>query len=444
VLSTGATILLNVKVFLTRQAFEVIQTLPQREEGGSFWQEQKETEGEEAMRKRKEALGFLFGASSYVYEPCPVDKAIGRIGVKPLQSNALLMAQKKNGEAEINEASLQHFEASGRKDSKRSKRSPSPSRPSTASSNSKAKGKKSAKNSDDEEDDDEDSGDEAEKLNDRQLNEIDTIYSKAQMGDVRLEETEPPDTFTYTLRPYQKQALTWMRSREAGDSSLRDQGLHPLWEEYAFRLERAHDAPIEVEDDDDTIDPSRKFYWNPYSGELSLTFPTSNTMSKGGILADAMGMGKTCMMASLMHLNREAELPTAPESPPSEDVSSKRAKFVQVTLSNQWRAIPTVPKTAQLPRVTLVVCPVSLAAQWHTELQKMSTKGSLTSFMWYGNDRADIDRVLAQEGNKKVDVVITSYGTLASEYQKWRKVKDKASYEGGSIYDRRSHLTVLK
>jgi DNA repair protein RAD5 len=66
----------------------------------------------------------------------------------------------------------------------------------------------------------------------------------------------------------------------------------------------------------------------------------------------------------------------------------------------------------------------------------MSDKGSMTSFMWYGNDRTDIEKLLAQEGRKKVDVIITSYGTLASEFQKWRKNKDKPSYEGGSIYDR--------
>ena len=68
----------------------------------------------------------------------------------------------------------------------------------------------------------------------------------------------------------------------------------------------------------------------------------------------------------------------------------------------------------------------------------MSGKGSLTSFMWYGNDRVDVDRLLAQEGKKKVDVIITSYGTLGSEYQKWIKNKDKPSYEGGSIFDRKS------
>ena len=54
---------------------------------------------------------------------------------------------------------------------------------------------------------------------------------RAQQGDTRLEETDPPDGFLYTLRPYQKQALTWMNARETGDSTVRDQSLHPLWEE---------------------------------------------------------------------------------------------------------------------------------------------------------------------------------------------------------------------
>ena len=61
-LSTGCTILLNVKVFLTRKAFEKADKAT-REENGTFWQEQKETGEEEAMRQRKEALGFLFGRS---------------------------------------------------------------------------------------------------------------------------------------------------------------------------------------------------------------------------------------------------------------------------------------------------------------------------------------------------------------------------------------------
>ena len=60
VLSTGVTILLNVKVYLTAKAFEQVEKA-ERQDGGTFWQEQKETEEEEAMRQRKDALGLLFG-----------------------------------------------------------------------------------------------------------------------------------------------------------------------------------------------------------------------------------------------------------------------------------------------------------------------------------------------------------------------------------------------
>lgn len=71
-LSTGCTILLNVKVFLTRKAFEKPDKA-NREENGTFWQEQKETAEEEAMRQRKEALGSLFSEISYG----PINRCLG-------------------------------------------------------------------------------------------------------------------------------------------------------------------------------------------------------------------------------------------------------------------------------------------------------------------------------------------------------------------------------
>ena len=154
-------------------------------------------------------------------------------------------------------------------------------------------------------------------------------------------------------------------------------------------------------------------------------------------------MGKTCMMAALMHLNRQGDVPSLSPPPGEDEPALKRRRFKQVTLSNQWRAVPTVTPTATPPHATLVVCPVSLASQWHEELGKMSQKGAMTSFMWYGNDRHDIERLLMPEGRNKVDVIITSYGTLASEFQKWRKVKDKPTYEGGSIYDCEVVVSVI-
>ncbi|QRV97379.1 hypothetical protein RhiJN_25398 [Ceratobasidium sp. AG-Ba] len=113
-------------------------------------------------------------------------------------------------------------------------------------------------------------------------NELGDIYEKAQRDDKDLAFMTPADTFALTLRPYQQQALHWMWHLERGERSSRDStSLHPLWEEYIFPFE----------DDDGVIDlcaEERSFYFNPYSGELSLDFVKSESYRKGGILADGM------------------------------------------------------------------------------------------------------------------------------------------------------------
>lgn len=54
---------------------------------------------------------------------------------------------------------------------------------------------------------------------------------RAQKNDRLLGEIDPADTFIYTLRPYQKQALKWMSDIELGVKSGREASLHPLWSE---------------------------------------------------------------------------------------------------------------------------------------------------------------------------------------------------------------------
>ena len=76
-----------------------------------------------------------------------------------------------------------------------------------------------------------------------------------------------------------------MLKRESGVTldppSLRT--LHPLWEEYSFPSS------------------SLSFFFNPFSGQLTLEFPSSSESFNGGILADEMGLGKTVMLISLFH-----------------------------------------------------------------------------------------------------------------------------------------------
>jgi DNA repair protein RAD5 len=150
------------------------------------------------------------------------------------------------------------------------------------------------------------------------------------------------------------------------------------------------------------------------------------------------------MLASLIHTNREGEVDATPkddEEALDEDGEpiAKRPKFRQLTLSKQWQPVhksaTDAPEPQRPPHATLVVCPVSLAKQWQEELGRMSVEGSLITKLWYGNERGDLDVLLGGEKEDRVDVIITSYGTLASEHTKWMKNRDKANYDGGGLFD---------
>jgi DNA repair protein RAD5 len=150
------------------------------------------------------------------------------------------------------------------------------------------------------------------------------------------------------------------------------------------------------------------------------------------------------MLASLIHTNREGEVEgTSSDGDDALDEDgepvAKRPKFRQLTLSKQWQPVQKQPSDgiehAKPPHATLVVCPVSLAKQWQEELGRMSVEGSLNTRLWYGNERGDLDVLLGGEKDERVDVIITSYGTLASEHSKWIKNRDKANYDGGGLFD---------
>jgi DNA repair protein RAD5 len=148
------------------------------------------------------------------------------------------------------------------------------------------------------------------------------------------------------------------------------------------------------------------------------------------------------MLASLIHTNREGEAEAEPKADSLDEDGepvAKRPKFRQITLSKQWTPVQKQQQTSseeqKPPHATLVVCPVSLAKQWQEELGRMSVEGSLITKLWYGNERGDLDVLLGGEKEERVDVVITSYGTLASEHSKWIKNREKSSYEGGGLFD---------
>ncbi len=144
-----------------------------------------------------------------------------------------------------------------------------------------------------------------------------------------------------------------------------------------------------------------------------------------------MGLGKTIMVASLILTNtaHAAAADNPPQSSPPLELSDSSSDDDQVIVTKKSKFFPSVAKQAKLgshggvvkratkassrPKATLVVAPMTLLAQWVEELER-SSKDDIYVLMYYGNQRTD----LRAEIEAGVDVVVTSYGTLASEFKK--------------------------
>ncbi|KAI8990572.1 SNF2 family N-terminal domain-containing protein [Trametes punicea] len=355
-LTTGTDLIISLSVYVKASAFRA-PSLSSDERAKVIFNEGQETEEEQLLRARKAALISLFK----------------RINLKPRKGSDL--SNKKQLDKDDLEMLTQRPRGSR-------------ARPSGSSSNPE---------------DDEGEGDITEE-------ELNMIYKRAQKNDRQLPEMEPTDTFTLRLRGYQKQALFWMYSIETGAASTREtQSMHPLWKEYIFPFDPNNDT-IDLTADE------RPFYFNEYSGELSLEFPKAEQKCRGGILAISfgLGMGKTIMLSALI---QSALGPEAPEV--DSDASSKRR---QLKLNNTFRAVPKQPLPRRKgPSATLIVAPTSLLSQWAEELQRSSKPGTLKVLVWHGQNRLDLDAAVDGEDEGPPDVIITSYGTLVSEHAKHEK-----------------------
>ena len=243
---------------------------------------------------------------------------------------------------------------------------------------------------------------------------LDALYKKAQSFDFNTPEAEPPDTFTLNLRKYQKQALHWMLSKEKDQKSERQLSMHPLWEEYTWPTKDADDKPLPV------VEQQDKFFVNLYSGELSLDFPVQEQNGLGGILADEMGLGKTIEMFSLIQ-SHKSEVAMAANSKP-------------VGSANSLPRLPQMSSAVEpAPCTTLVVAPMSLLAQWESEAVKASKPGSMKTLVYYGNEKTINLQTLCSASNaaSAPHVIITSYGTVLSEFNQVANASGGRGSHGG-------------
>ena len=223
-----------------------------------------------------------------------------------------------------------------------------------------------------------------------------------------LKLSEPASTFASSLHSYQKQALTWMLSREGCNEKLYTKlnnvrTLHPLWEEYL-------------------LTDGTHIYFNPYTGQISKELPRAAPDCLGGILADEMGLGKTVMMISLIL--------THPYTKNDDTIFKRNAE-------KKRKLNPGALNSALKPAGTLIVVPVTLLAQWESEFEVHCKPNSIRVFVYYGGQRSQGKGDLG-----RYDVVLTTYGIISNEfassgnkelykYEWFRVVLDEAHYIKG-------------
>lgn len=129
------------------------------------------------------------------------------------------------------------------------------------------------------------------------------------------------------------------------------------------------------------------------------------------------------MVSSLIQTNRgdkvEEEIPEEP------DQSKHTEKQKQLKLDAVFKPVFKQRQNRRRSKATLIIAPASLLDQWATEIRRSSKKGTVNVLVWHGQAREDLEAMIDVDIDA-IDVVITSYGTLASEHARHEKGQGKA------------------